>query len=133
MKRRPDWQVKLNDYLVKTQKKSFGYGKFDCCIFAAGAVKAMTGKDPMKEFRGKYASEKESKEALKNIGKGTLYRTLTSKFGRPVPATMGQRGDIAYDKGRLGLIIGREALFLCKDGFSPMPINQVGKAFRVPF
>lgn len=134
MKRRIDWQRRLNEYLVKVSGKTFRYGRFDCCIFISGAVKAMTGVDPMKEFRGQYTSRETALQALRDIGSGTLYNTMRAKFGNPVPAVLGKRGDIAYHDGNLGIINGRHALLLTDKEFLMVSIRTPGmKAFRVPF
>lgn len=132
--RRPGWDIKLNEYIAKSIGRKFRMGKFDCCIFAAGAVKAMTGADPMKEFRKQYSSVATSKEALADIGKGTLYATLRSKFGNPINASKAFRGDVAYMDGNLGIVTGRKVLFLTSnEGFIEYQLKYVDKAFRVPF
>lgn len=133
LKRKPNWQVFLNIYLEKTVNKKFRMGRFDCCIFVSGAVKAMTGVDGMKEFRRNYTSIKSSKKALKEIGSGSLYSTLRSKLGNPVPAAQGFKGDIAYNDGRLGIVLGHKVIFLTDGGFHLTPISQVDKAFRISF
>ena len=88
--RRPDWPIRLNEYIVSTRDKKFRYGRHDCTTFISGAVKAMTGVDPMAEFRGKYASKESANVALKEIGSGNLYRTLVKKLGKPVAGAHGR-------------------------------------------
>lgn len=134
MERRIDWQRRLNDYLVKVSGRPFRYGRWDCCIYISGAVKAMTDVDPMAEFRGRYTSRETALAALRELGSGTLYNTMRTKFGNPVPAVMAKRGDIAYHEGNLGIINGRCALLLTDGGFLMVSIRAPGmKAFRVPF
>lgn len=132
MNRRPDWPRRLNAYVNSVQRRPFRFGKFDCCIFAAGAVKAMTGTDPMREFRGTYKSEREAMQALRDHGSGSLYHTLRSKFGNPVPGAHGRRGDVAYHEGACGIVLGRFALFIGQEGLAMVPISQLDRAFRVP-
>ena len=135
MKRRKDWERRGLDYLEKVNGRKFRYGRFDCCIFAANMVKATTGQDPMRDFRGKYTSEESAKKALKEIGSGTLCATLRSIFGNPVPGAMGFRFDVAYLHGQAGVILGKHAAFFNEDGMlARWPINTPDlKAFRVPF
>ena len=84
----------------------------------------------MKEFRGKY-NEDTYKEALETIGAGTLFKTLVKVFGKSIHPAMGQRGDIAYLDGRIGIVTGRTAMFLYEEGFGIMPIANVQKVFKV--
>ena len=136
MQRRKDWAQRLNAYIGKVKERPHSWGRFDCCIFVGDAVKAQTGVDPMKEFRRKYRSREGAARVLKEIGSGSLYATVRSKFGNPVPASMGRRGDILYHEGSLGIIMGRFALLLTEDrGLLALPIIALGgsRAFRVPF
>ena len=143
LQRRPDWQIRFNDYIAKTQQRKFRMGGFDCCLWVAGGVRAMTGVDAMAEFRKKYSSVAGARAALKKYGKGTLWHTLRSKFGEGIPASRARRGDIAYMPAekiagvnigtRLGFIIGAEAIFLTDGGYHRVPIALVKKAFRIPF
>lgn len=126
-----DWPIKLNAYFTSVKDTPFEYGIHDCCIFAADAVKAITGDDYMEEFRGIYFNKTESREVLKGIGAGTLLRTLKNKFGKPVHGASGQRGDVAWFQGSCGIVIGPDAVFLTKDGYGFAPINKIKWAFRV--
>lgn len=126
-----DWPNKLNRYIVANRDKPFVWGKSDCVIFVAGAVKEITGVDYMEEFRGKYDSEESAKEALRDLGAGSLYHTLRTKLGNPIPAAQGKRGDVAYDDGAVGLIIGRSAIFVGEGGYVLIPISQVKRAFHI--
>lgn len=125
------WARKLNEYIVSVRDKDYSLGTWDCCIFAGGAIQAMTNTDPMEEFRHKYQDEESYREVLKTLGEGDLYRTLRAKFGEPVPATQAKRGDLAFHDGVCGIITGRTAMFLYQEGFGQLPITQVWRAFRV--
>ena len=132
MTRYPDWAPRLNDYLRGVQEKAFEYGSHDCCTLAAGAVEAMTGEDPMAEFRGQYATREEADEALQIIGAGTLYRTLRKKFGKPVDGCRGRKGDIAFHEGACGIVLGRFAVVIGEEGLATVGIRQLDRAFRLP-
>lgn len=128
--RLPDWTNRLNQYVLSVRDREFGYGAFDCCTFAAGAVEAMTGTDPMPEFRGAYKSRQASAAALKAHGQGTLRKTLGEKL-KEVPPAYGQRGDIGYVDGACGVILGRYALFIGQQGWHQIPLSGLKAAFRV--
>lgn len=129
-----DWPIRLNKYFMSVKDLKFEYGVHDCCTFSAGAVQAITGEDDlMSEFRGKYSTREESQSVLKSIGAGTLLRTLRKKFGPPVNGASGQRGDIAWYNGACGIVIGRDGIFITKDGYGTVSIRNIKWAFHVPF
>ncbi len=105
MHRKPDWEVRLADFLEPLRARPFAWGEHDCCTFAAGAVQAMTGVDPMPEFRGRYSTPRGSARALRRFGAGTLAATLDSKF-EATDAGLAQRGDIIMSGGLLGICFG---------------------------
>ena len=129
--RYPDWPIRLNEYINSLHGKEWDMGTWDCCVFAAGAVEAMTGVDHMPEFRGHYDSWPSSDQALEEIGQGDLYRTIRAKFGPPVIGVKGQKGDLAFMDGSLGLVLGRTGMFLGEGGFRIVSLTQIQKAFRV--
>lgn len=140
MERYPDWETRLADYIEPLRNVRFAWGKFrrgkfDCCTFSAGAVKAMTGEDPIPEFRDTYASEEEALAALKTIGQGTLIRTMNAKFARVAPS-LAHRGDIVMVDGNLGIAFGDISLHVGaegdRQGLVRKPRAAWRKAWRVP-
>ncbi|BBC72926.1 conserved hypothetical protein [Altererythrobacter sp. B11] len=123
MHRLPDWELRLAAYLEPLRLQAFEWGRHDCCTFAAGAVEAMTGIDPMPEFRGHYRTALGSVRALRRYGAGTLVATLDAKFER-VGAALAHRGDIvmlhnvALDRreGLLGICLGASAVAVGVEG-----------------
>lgn len=109
------WECALSDYIATKRHEPFEYGVNDCCLFAAGAVEAITGEDPMPEFRGKYDSLKTSLIAIKDIGAGTLEATMDGKFPE-VQIGHAQRGDLAFHDGSVGVVMGGFAYFVSDDG-----------------
>lgn len=105
MYRLPDWETRLAAYLEPLRTLPFSWGAHDCCLFCAGAVIAMTGVDPMPEFRGRYTTSRGSVRALRRIGAGTLAATLNSKF-ETVDPSLAHRGDIIMSGGLLGICLG---------------------------
>lgn len=105
MYRLPDWETRLAAYLEPLRTCPFAWGDHDCCTFTAGAVTAMTGVDPMPEFRGRYTTSRGSVRALRRIGAGTLAATLDGKF-EAVDASLAHRGDIVMSDGLLGICLG---------------------------
>lgn len=134
MRRLSDWDHRLAEYLAWWRKAPFAWGERDCCTFSAGAVRAVTGEDPMAEFRGAYSTRAGSARALREIGEGTLYRTLNAKF--PVrPKAFAQRGDLAFHGGNVGVVYGAEALFIGaandRPGLVAVPIADCTRIWSV--
>lgn len=119
-----DWEPKLNKYIAESKDRKFRWGRFDCVIFAMGAVKAITGID---HTEGLNWSNKAEATAI--LDEKPLDERLAEKF-EEVPAMFARRGDIAMYDGACGVVIGRYALF-CGDQWRAIPLNELEKAYRV--
>jgi len=124
------WEEALSNYIITKRHEPFEYGVNDCCLFAAGAVEAITGEDPMSEFRGKYDSLKTSLKAIKDIGEGTLEATMDSKFPE-VAIGHAQRGDLAFFNDSVGVVVGGFAYFVSDDGLERINRSFWGKCWSV--
>ena len=125
-----NWECALSEYLMSKRKEPFEYGVNDCCLFAAGAVEAITGENPIPEFIGKYDSLKTSIRALREIGAGDLEKTMDSKF-TAIPIGHGQTGDLAFHDNSVGVIIDADALFVSDEGPVRISRDQWSKAWSV--
>ena len=108
-----DWETRLSRYLLAARSRPFSYGKHDCCLFAAGAVFAITGVDIAEGFRGKYSSRAEAVKLIRQEAKSLrgLLASISKEYGlAEVPVSQAQRGDIVllrrpsdYSLGIIGL------------------------------
>lgn len=126
-KRHSAWETKLAEYIADKRGKPFVWGENDCCTFSAGAVEAMTGEDPMPEFRGKYDTALGSARAL---GKKSLEEVLDEKF-EEVPIGFAQRGDLAWFTDCVGVVAGGYAWFVGEDGLERVERSMWDKAWRI--
>jgi hypothetical protein len=124
------WEDALSDYITTKRHEPFEYGLNDCCLFAAGAVEAITGEDPMPEFREKYDSLKTSIKAIKEIGAGTLEATMDGKFPE-VEIGQAQRGDLAFFDDSVGVVMGGFAYFVSDDGLERIDRSVWDKCWSV--
>lgn len=101
-----DWPEKLDAYIAERRDLPFAWGKGaqDCCSFAAGAVLAQTGVDPMATLPD-YA---DAAEADLVIGEQGLAPLLDERFPRRRSPGLMQRGDVC-----VALIKGRESVLVC--------------------
>ena len=111
MNRLPDWEAKLSEFIIANRDRPFAWGSWDCILMACAAVEAMTGEDPAAEYRGRYDDATGAAQALRDLGEGTLLRTVDSVFERR-PAGMARRGDLVWFEQSVGLCIGGEGLFV---------------------
>lgn len=105
MERLPDWQPRLTVWLRDSRKKPFEQGTWDCGVFAAGAIEAMTGVDVIAEVRGKYSTTKGAMKLLKRLG----YKDHVALFASvcpKIPLLSSRAGDLVAFKTAEGLALG---------------------------
>lgn len=130
MKKREDWPEQANAFVAKVMKKPFVWGEFDCCLFAADCVQAMTGEDFAADFRGKYTDGPGGYQLLKEFSGGGIVATVEKLAERfewtDIEPRRAQRGDIVllpaalcggddrFD-GALGICAGTVSLFVTEE------------------
>lgn len=136
-----DWEERLACYLDLCSERPFLWGQHDCALFAAGAIKAMTGVDPAADFRGKYDDARGAAAALRELGSGTLYHTVCSWLGQPKPISLAHRGDIVMRNKALGVSVGTFAWFAGEEqsgnnlvqGLVSIPVADCDKAWGISY
>lgn len=128
MTRFPDWQGRLSWFFTQNRNRPFEYGTWDCCLFAADAIKAMTGTDIAAEFRGRYANRTEAYALIGSVG--SVAPKVAKQYGMPqVPISYARRGDMALiERARdysLGIISlnGKEIAILRARGIVTIPLS----------
>lgn len=123
------WEKHLDDFLCSVG--AFEWGKTDCCMFAVGAVKAITGIDYGKDY------EHRSKiGAAKLLSKhGGVEAIATKHLGEPKPAAFAKRGDVvSLDTGdgiALGICVGDKIAAMKEDGLTFLSSARTQKAWSV--
>ncbi len=138
MRRLEDWPTQLGRTIDAAMTKEFQWGAHDCCLFACDCVEAMTGVDPMVEFRGAYASKREAVRALK-ARYGPLSETaetIARHLGAPrVEANFAKRGDIGLipteDGDALGVLYGHAFYVPAAVGLARYPVHHALKIWSV--
>jgi hypothetical protein len=109
--RLPDWEQRLSNFLTAHQHRPFEWGQWDCILFACAAVAEMTGHDAAAAYRGRYTDAQGAALALRELGKGTLLKTVDHEFeAKPVARAI--RGDLIWHAGCVGICVGANAAFL---------------------
>lgn len=87
-----DWPERLAALFAAREAQPFEWGRFDCCLFAADAVLAVTGHDPAADLRGTYATAAEASRVLASFG--GVAGVAIARAGRVVPVALAQPGDV---------------------------------------
>lgn len=140
LKRKPDWQARLISYIGAQAGRPYAEGDWDCALFAAGAVRAMTGRDLARGWRG-YRSIAEGLAALRAAGLRD-HVALAAKHlpeirtteGAPWPAGAcpGDLAVVPVPEGEaLGIVQGPKIYLLSAAGLVTVPLTSATRAFRI--
>lgn len=130
-----DRMTLLHRYLAEVRGRAFEPGKWDCALFAAGWVKACTGKDPARGWRGKYRSISRGLAMLRDA-EGTDHVGLADRWAKPVSGWMQARpGDLAVvmdgEHPCFGIVGGsRIHVLLPSRGLDVVPLSRAERVFR---
>lgn len=147
--RKQHWATRaFHDFLLARAKMPFAWGSNDCALFAADAVRAITGTDIATDFREKYSDKAGAFALIKSVtGNGADPATAVGDAAawcatqaglveREFPL-MAQRGDLVVmeDAGQLiaGVIHlnGRHAVSVSEAGLVRVSIQKVTRAWQV--
>lgn len=131
--RLPDWRRRLELYLADAARVPFAHGTHDCALFAAGAVKAMTGHDPAADYRGRYGSFKEGLRALRASGDSD-HLALADRLFEAIPVATARPGDLAavpMPRPALGVVQGELIYLVGDEGLRLVPLTSATRAWRV--
>lgn len=132
----------LDSFLRQNCARKFRYGSWDCCLFVADAIEAMTGVDLAAPFRGTYEDRAGASRAMKYCGAAdvaVLVGKVASEHDMPVVlAPQAQRGDMvlvrrgkrSYSLGIMGLR-GRDVVIPFAEGLRLIHLSNVVRAWRV--
>lgn len=122
------------------QKARFKLGEYDCCLFAADCIHALTGRDPLADFRGRYATPIEAFTIIDGLGFDSFGALAESKFQElgflEIAPVMAQRGDIGMVEGprldnTLGVCLGSKFAFFADPEMIYLGHESLLKAWRI--
>jgi hypothetical protein len=137
-----DWPRRLERFLVEACGREFHYGAWDCSLFVADAVQAMTGTDIAAPFRGRYASYRDAlqlarSESPRKSLRSFLAQALTKSGLSEIAVPFAQRGDVLLLKRSrdcsLGILSlnGKDILAAAETGYTRLPFHLALRAWRV--
>lgn len=104
-KRLSAWEPRLSQAVRDNASRPHEYGRWDCLLWPAAAVKAVTGKDFGRGHRGKYRSQASAYRYLGTLGFDSPAAMLDSLFPER-PVGFAQRGHLALCDTPSGLVPG---------------------------
>jgi hypothetical protein len=118
-------------YAAEAGTRRFRPGRHDCALFAAGWVKAATGRDIARGWRSRYRSLKRGQRLLEDAGFADHLAFAAAHLPEVAPA-FAQIGDIAVlDDSAFGIVAGEMIWCLRPDGLGLVPRGQMRRAFKV--
>ncbi len=132
MTRYNDWPERLATFIEARRPRAFSWGQQDCVLFAADAVKEMTGVDLAEGHRG-YSTAKGAAARVEEAG--GMRELVASRLPEKHPG-LAQRGDVVLVEvdGResFGVVAGNG--YWCGPGIDGLvfrPMAEVVAAFEV--
>lgn len=134
------WRKRLLAFVRENHHRKFRPGKWDCAMFTAGAIHAMTGVDHARGWRSKYGSLAKGREMLQAIGHEDHVALIAHLFpeimvnGNPAPS-FARVGDVAVvvENGgaALGIVQGDRIWVLRPSGLGTVELTNAVRAFRI--
>ena len=133
--RRPDWVKQLHETIEAAAQKPFDYGAYNCGLFAAECIDAMTGEARAAELRSQFTDEASAKAFVGAAG--GIEGAVTARLGFPFQ-TWGRarRGDVCLvmtqDGPGLGICVGTLIVMMTPGaGLTHVRIDEALKVWRV--
>lgn len=138
------WDTQLFPaFLEASAHTPFAWGSWDCALFAAAGIQAITGTDVADDFRGKYSTEAGALATIKDVCGGSSVADaaefVANKFGMkqwPGPL-FAQRGDLVVCNAPTGQAVaglihpnGKQIVIVGERGLYRLPIKSVVSAWH---
>ena len=137
MKKQPDWQTLLTDFLQEHQETPFEWGTWDCCMFSNAALKAISGEDVIPEELS-WSDQESALKAIKDYGKtlqGALTKACKLAGMEVININYATAGDLILYKEEsqlAGIHDGFNIISPTDDGLAVKHPRLALKAWRVP-
>lgn len=140
-RRAPFWEGRLAALVSARALVPFAWGTNDCVTFAADAVQAVTGRDPIADIRGTWSCERTAARAVGSFygAYGDMHHVLDAMAQRSwwprVPVGFARRGDLAIvpHEGRptVAVVTGQAAMSPGPKGLVAVPMTAATRAWTI--
>jgi hypothetical protein len=136
--RLPDWERRLAAVLHAARDRPFAVAVHDCGTFAADAVAAVTGRDPLAALRARYRAEA-GRQDFAGWSAVAVLRGLAATHGwQRLPWRLARRGDLALVRGADGAacaavvdLSGRSLAAPGQDCLARFPLDRAAACWRI--
>lgn len=130
--KRAGWESALVQYLKDAEKLEFVWGQHDCALWVAMYVDHLTGSRHAEEWLGRYGTENECKELLRERGYGSHAEIFALHLTERATVRHARRGDVMlHPQGAVGICEGRRSFFLMMSGLTSFPTTECLRAWEV--
>ncbi len=128
--RLPGWEGALARVIAQASSRSFVYGEWDCALFVARAVLAVTGRDLRPDWS--YETRADGVRLMRAAGYRDHVAYFRAHCGCLESPRLALPGDIAVMPGRsLGILQGRMVYQLTPRGMALAPAGLMREALAV--
>lgn len=128
------WDSRLPVFIERRRHMAFAWGRHDCGLFAADAVREITGQDLAAELRG-YKTALGAARALACYGLDDVAQVPAARGLRERAPIDARRGDVVSWRGRhglsLGIVLGDRFAVPGLELLQFFPLDQAVKAWRI--
>jgi len=133
------WPQALDEYIESCRSTHFQYGRFDCAIFTAGAIRVITGTDLMEGFPF-YDSKTSAYRLIKKHGSTEKMISALLPNSRQIAPALAGRGDVVtlnldLESGEhgpsIGICVGVKFVTTALAGIVFSDISRVASAWRI--
>lgn len=134
------WKDDFVAYIHANVDTPFDFGTHDCCLTACDMLKAITGEDPAKSFRGTYNGPVECYVTLKKHGgvEAIADKICAERGWEEIKPLFASKGDLVMieagnERYALGVVdlSGKEIIAAGPIGLSRKPLSDAVKAWRI--
>lgn len=133
-RRLPGWEAALTAYVEQYRHHPFQWGQHDCLLFGVGAVRAITGADPIGD-RYIYRDPETAAALLRDDGHASLQDCVTAHLGAPIRHLQAGRGDLALvdvsGVRALGVVLGERIACPGPDSLAFVPLDAAVACWRI--
>ena len=129
-----DWPQRLSAHCQLWNNTPHDWNGADCVTFAADAVLAISGVDPIEDLRGRWTTRSGALRVIKNEGFSSLSEIVASRFEECRIDEVG-RGDIVMCPGEAGefvaVVMGHYAVAPGEHGLMQVSLQFAERGFKV--
>ena len=126
------WRTRFDALVRERMNTPFAWGRHDCCLWAADAVRVVSGVDPAPDVRETYQTAVQAAQTLRRMGG---LAAVAARAGAPIAPLYAGTADIG-----LVSVEGRESLAVCagpvwlvpgNTGLAAVALAAASQAWRV--